>query len=253
MSAPVQTQPVVVTCLGSSTTAGRGEAFDWIGALEKRPQNSAFRFHNLGVGGDLAYNCLLRLPSVVATRPDRVVVIAGANDILAAVFPNVRRFYGMFKGLERDPSPGWFRENLVAIVRGLKEKTEARIVVASLGEIGEDPTSSHPVQRRLNDLFVDYNRVIREVVREEDIDYISFYERLHELIAASPGRAFTEFSFLSIYKDAFRYYALRRSGDEIAEANDWKVHVDGVHLNSRGGMLLVGLVEEFLGTAPARP
>lgn len=251
-SSTVNTKPLVVACLGSSTVAGKGEAFDWIGALAKRPHNRSFSFHNLGVGGDLAYNCLLRLPRVVATHPDKVVVIAGANDILATVFPSVRRFYGGWKSLKRDPSPEWFGENLTAIVRGLKDQTSAGIAIASLGEIGEDPASTHPVQRQLNELFVEYNRVIGDVARREDVAYIPFYEELHKLIAADPGQAFTKFSFLAFYRDAFRHYVLRRSGDAIAAANGWRVHVDGVHLNSRAGLLLADLVDEFLHREPVR-
>ena len=55
---------MVVACLGSSSTAGRGQAFDWIAELKRRPRNQRVRFHNFGVGGDLAYNALERLPKV---------------------------------------------------------------------------------------------------------------------------------------------------------------------------------------------
>jgi hypothetical protein len=41
-----------VTCVGSSTTASKG-TYRWIAELESRPQNSRFRFVNLGVGSDL--------------------------------------------------------------------------------------------------------------------------------------------------------------------------------------------------------
>src|SRR5207248_3755547 len=65
-------------------------------------------------------------------------------------------------------------------------------------------------------------------------------------IAASPGKALTTFRFLPIYGDTFRYFVLRKTSDEIGGANGWKFHVDGVHLNRRGGMLLAGLVQDFL-------
>jgi hypothetical protein len=44
----------------------------------------------------------------------------------------------------------------------------------------------------------------------------------------------------------FRFYVLRRSSDEISRANGWKFHVDGVHLNRRGGTILANLVQVFL-------
>jgi hypothetical protein len=52
----------VIACLGSSSTAGKGQAFDWIGELTRRPQNERYCFRNFGVGGDLAYNALQRCP-----------------------------------------------------------------------------------------------------------------------------------------------------------------------------------------------
>ena len=87
---------IVVACLGSSSTAGQGQAFGWIDELSRRPQNRRFVFKNLGVGGDFARDALQRVPAVVATSPDRIFVLVGANDVLAMAFPNVRRFLGGF-------------------------------------------------------------------------------------------------------------------------------------------------------------
>jgi hypothetical protein len=61
-----------VACLGSSSTAGKGQAFDWIAELRARPRNAQVEFKNFGVGGDLAYNALKRLPAVLACRPSNV-------------------------------------------------------------------------------------------------------------------------------------------------------------------------------------
>jgi hypoxanthine phosphoribosyltransferase len=49
-----------------------------------------------------------------------------------------------------------------------------------------------------------------------------------------------------MYHDAFRQYIQRQSLDKIAKINRWQFHVDGLHLNSRGGMILANLVQEFL-------
>lgn len=84
------------------------------------------------------------------------------------------------------------------------------------------------------------------MARAENVGYIPFYERLHEQIAASPSRALIEFHFLPIYRDTFRFFVLRRTSDEIAHMNGWRFHVDGVHLNRRGGVILADLVQEFL-------
>jgi lysophospholipase L1-like esterase len=185
-----------LACLGSSTTAAKG-AFKWIHELEQRPRNSRIQFLNFGVGGDLAFNALQRVPDVLASRPDRVLVLIGANDVLARVLPRFARLVKRWKRLPRDPSREWFREHLDAIVNRLRAGSRARVALCSLGPIGEDPNSPEPVQRQLNEGIADYSAIIRETAQRYSLDYVPFHERLHEQIVASPGRAFTSFRLLS--------------------------------------------------------
>ena len=239
--------PTVVACLGSSSTAGQGQAFGWIDELSGRPENARFAFKNLGAGGAFAYDALQRVPAIVATNPDRIFVLIGANDVLAMVFPNVQRFLGGFmKRHRKEPSFEWFKENLMAIVGRLRTETRARIALSSLGPIGEAPETTDLNQRRLNELVAKFSETIKQAAAQYGTDYVPFYERLGAEIAASPGKALTRFRFLPIYGDTFRYFVLRKTSDEIGAANGWKFHVDGVHLNRRGGMVLAGLVQEFL-------
>jgi lysophospholipase L1-like esterase len=235
----------VIACLGASITEARG-SFAWIRELELRPRNRRYRWINLGVGGDLAYSALKRLPDVVACRPDVVIVAVGWNDIVTRVFTNARHFLGAWKRLPNEPTPEWFRQSLREIVHRLKALTSARVALVSLSEMGEAPDSAQPVQRHLNDLFAEYSAIIAAIADEEKVGYIPLYERLHAEIVASPGRAFTAFRFRSFYFDAFRQFVLRRSLDEIAAANGWEFHVDGLHLNTRGGMVLANLVQTYL-------
>jgi len=235
-----------IACLGSSTTAAKG-TFNWIAELKKRPQNTTVTFLNFGVGGDLSYNALQKVHRVIAAAPDKVLILIGSNDILAMVFPNVKRIYMRWKRLPQEPSVPWFRENLQQIIRQIKAQTAAEIAVASLAEVGEAPGTKNIVQLQLNMLFANFAEIIKEVAEAEDVHYLPFYERFHDAILASPGRAFTRFSFLSFYRDyLFREFILRYSFDKIAQMNGWKFHIDGVHLNTRGGMILVDLVQEFL-------
>lgn len=238
----------IIACLGSSTTASQG-TFNWIKELEQRPQNKKFRFINLGVGGDLTYNGLKRLSNVIDTHPDRIIILIGANDILAQVFKNVRRFFIFWKHLPQEPTPEWFQENLQTIIRHLKDETSAKIALVSLAEVGENPDTTNPTQNKLNVLFKHYNQIIKTLAKEENVNYIPFYEQFHKHIVDSPGRDFTNFSFLAFYREyILRELILRYSFDKIAQINGWKFHIDGVHLNTSGGMILVNLIQEFLDT-----
>jgi lysophospholipase L1-like esterase len=145
---PAKARATIVACLGSSSTAGKGQAFNWIRELERRPRNQRFRFHNFGVGGDLAYNALQRLPDVLACCPEKVVVLVGGNDVLALVSRKVRRFFRISKHLPSEPSPKWFRENLRGIARRVKAETSAAVALCSLPPIGEAPSSADPVPER---------------------------------------------------------------------------------------------------------
>jgi lysophospholipase L1-like esterase len=236
-----------VACLGSSTTASRG-TYKWIDELEKRSQNSRFRFVNLGVGGDLSFNTVRHLDRVIASRPDRVIVLVGTNDVLATVFPNFRRFVRAWKRLSEEPSPARFEENLAIIVRRLRREANARVGLSSLAPLGEEPRSSHPVQARLNDLIATYNGIIREAASMGSTQYIPFYEAFQERLARMTAtKPFTRFSFASLYRDyLWREMIMRQSFDEISRSNGWEFHIDGIHLNTKGGRILTETVQQFL-------
>jgi lysophospholipase L1-like esterase len=236
-----------VACVGSSTTASKG-TYRWIAELESRPQNARFRFVNFGVGGDLSFNTVRRVRRVSGLRPDRVIILIGTNDILAGVFPNFRRVVRVWKGLPHEPTAQRFRENLGLITRRLRRETDARIALSSLAPVGEDPHSVDAVQSRLNALCGAYNDVIREVSAREGTDYIDFHEAFRdELDRAKTAKPFTRFSFSSFYRDYLvREMILRRSFDEISRINGWQFHIDGIHLNTRGGRILADAVQRFL-------
>ena len=172
--------------------------------------------------------------------------LIGGNDVLALVSQTARRFFRLAKHLPTEPSPKWFRENLRAIAQRLKTKLPAAIVLCSLPPIGEDPASADPFQRELNRRIEEYSASIREIAREESVGYLPVYETMLAQIVAAPGRAFVSFRFLPFYRDAFRVLVLRKSPDEVAQLNGRHFHTDGVHLNSRGGMIVAGLVQEFI-------
>ena len=245
---PAEGEPsLIVACLGSSSTAGKGQAFNWIMELQRRLGERRVTFRNFGVGGDLAYNALQRLSDVVASHPKKTVVFIGGNDVLALVSTKARTFFRISKRLPRDSSAEWFRENLRAIVLRLKAETSAAIALCSLPPIGEDPVSANPFQSELNRRIEEFSDIIRGMARQEGTDYIAIYETIVAEIMKSPQRrAFTGFSFLPFYRDAVRTLVLRMSPDEVARINGWRFHTDGIHLNSRSGLIVADLVQKFI-------
>lgn len=239
----------IVACLGASATEAIG-SYDWIHDLEQRPSLASLRFYRFAQGGDLAYNGLQRLPEIISCHPDYVIILLGENDVLAVLSKKVAQFDRLTKHLPSTPSPEWYRENMQALVHRLKRETPARIALCSLIPLGEDPHSADPFQAEANRLIEEYSDILQDLAREEGVSYLPLYERLHELILASPGRALTSFDFLPFYRDVFRQFVLHQSHDQIGQRNGWRLHRDGIHLNSRSGILLADLVQEFLGRAP---
>jgi lysophospholipase L1-like esterase len=236
-----------IACLGSSTTASRG-TYNWIDELQKRPQNGRFQFINLGVGGDLSFNTVRCLDRVITLRPERAIILIGANDILATVFPNFRRFVRLSKRFSGEPSAAGFEANLNVIVRNLQRGANSRIGLSSLAPLGEHLDSRHPVQARLNELVITYNGIIRDVASTERTDYIPFWESFeNQLVRAGAAKPLTHFSFASFYRDyVVREMVLRQSFDQISRSNGWQFHIDGIHLNTRGGRILTEAVQRFL-------
>lgn len=245
--APAGTVKAVVACLGASATDATG-SYDWIRDLAQRHDNASLRFYRFAEGGDLAYNGLGRLPGIINCHPDYVIVLLGDNDVLALISKKVAQFDRLTKHLPSQPSPGWYRENMQAIVRRLKSDTRAAIALCSLIPIGEDPGSTNSFQAEANRRIEEYSTILKDIAREEEVSYLPFYERMHELILASPGRAFTSFDFLPFYRDVFRQFVLHKSHDEIGQLNGWRFHRDGIHLNSRSGKILADLGQEFIST-----
>jgi lysophospholipase L1-like esterase len=236
-----------VACLGSSTTAAKG-TYNWIDELAKRPKNSRFRFVNFGVGGDLSFNIANRLDPVLRVAPDRVIVLIGTNDILASVFPNFRRFTRAWKHISHEPSPADFKTNLELITHRLQQTTHATIALSSLAPVGEALRSNDAVQSRLNDLVAAYNGIIADVSHRSSTYYIPFYELFRDQLArSSTSKPFTRFSFAVFYRDyLFREMILRRSFDQISQTNGWEFHIDGIHLNTKGGRILAEAIQQFL-------
>jgi lysophospholipase L1-like esterase len=240
----------IVAFLGSSSTAGKGQAFDWIDELKRRSSNVVYLFRNFGIGGDLAYNALQRLDAMIAVRPHFVVVWICGNDALAQTSIKVRRFFRMFKRLPVDPSLDWFRENIETIAHRLKNETAAKIAFCSLPPIGEDLSPDNSFQRDLNERVMKCNLAIQELAMKERLGYIPLYEVMCAELASSPAKSLTGFKFLPFYRDAFRTLVLRKTPDQVAQMNGWFLHTDGVHLNSRGGLIAANLVQAFIDGLP---
>jgi lysophospholipase L1-like esterase len=231
----------VVACLGDSITRG-WFSFDWVGRLTARLGPSGYDFRNFGRNGDLVYDALRRLDSVVAADPQFVAVLLGTNDVNATMSKLNRRRYVRGNRLPQDPTLGWFRECLEQILKRLRERTAARVALLSLPVLSED--LGHPANQKT----AAYSETVREVAAVGGAAYLPLHERQRDYLLAHPGPPGLAYQdgLAAFIKAAARRYLLRQDWDDISRRNGLRLTIDGIHLNSTGGGMVADLVEQFL-------
>jgi lysophospholipase L1-like esterase len=233
----------MVVCLGASMVRGQVSC-NFVRLLDQRMAENGFQFINAGVAGNQAYNVLMRLDSVVACRPDFVIILVGTNDVTATLSPSLGRISRLTRKSPQPPSAEFYQNNMLRIVRTLEEKTPARIALISLPVLGED-LESIPNQR-----IKEYNALLWEIAKEEQVSYLPVYELQEEYlrkVQQSSGRTYESGGMLSI-KALARHYLLRQSFDEISRKHHFLLLTDGIHMNSRGATFIVEEIESFLLT-----
>ncbi len=229
-----------VVCLGDSIVRGQ-VSYNFVKLLDQRMTKSGFQFINAGIVGDQAYNVLMRLDSVIAYHPDFVIILVGTNDVTATLSPTLARISRMTRRFPQPPSPKFYQDNILRIVRRLKEQTSAKIALISLPVLGEDLESIS------NQRVREYNALLKEIACREKVSYLPVYERQEEYLRKAQqgsGRPY-EGGMLSM-KALIRHFLLRQSFDEISMNNHFLLMTDGIHMNSRGATFITDEIKSFL-------
>jgi lysophospholipase L1-like esterase len=231
----------LAVCAGDSITRGAVSA-DYVSMLASRLPD--WDFVNAGVNGELAYNLDQRMADIVALDPDAVTILIGTNDVNATFGFQAALGYIAVKRLPEQPSPYFFRENLVGIVRTLKRETRARIALFSIPPIGEEP--GHYAYLRTED----YSMIIKSVAKDEGVEYLPLRERLCAYIESLPPGSERPLGFKGFGAAQFRAAHMRqylgKSHDEISASNRFHILIDGIHLNTHGASIAADLAESFL-------
>jgi lysophospholipase L1-like esterase len=182
------------------------------------------------------------LDHAISLKPDYIVILVGTNDVTATLSPTIARLSLLTKKLPQPHSAQFYHDNMLQIVRTLKEKTSAKIGLVSLPILGED-LESLPNQR-----IREYNALLRGIAVQEEAAYLPVYERQEEYLKNSQrktGRTF-ESGIRSSLMLLVRHYVLRQSFDTISEKNGYVLVTDGMHMNSRGAAFIADEIESFL-------
>jgi acyl-CoA thioesterase I len=227
-----------VVCAGDSTTQGVASA-NWVGLLHDQLKSRGFMFVRAGWGGYLSHSLLLELDSVIACRPDAVVVMIGTNDVMATTSDEWRESYSR-QNLPEIPTVETYRSWLDQIVRRLGADTSAKVALLDLPPIGEDLEST------FNERVAAFNQVIREVAAEHDVEVLPLNARLAALIEESSTAQPFDGTTKEIKSALLQRLVLRRRWDRIAARAGRVVLTDNIHLTDRAGREVAALVRAFV-------
>ena len=240
--APEAGQKVVV-CLGDSLTPGR-VSHNYVDELDERFPDD-YLFVNAGINSELAYNVLQRLDTVVALKPDYIIILVGTNDALGTLGEKSARRYVRKWNLPQAPDRNWFRTNLLQIVARLKKETRADIALLSLPPITEDVAHPGYIQAR------NYSQDIRTIAQEQHLAYLPLNEILTSAIEGETREnqpVFRGPERTLMYKALLSHFLLGHDWNRIAADNGFLFLTDFIHLNAKGAGIVVDLTDEFLRT-----
>jgi lysophospholipase L1-like esterase len=234
-----------VVCFGASLTSGT-VSFNYLELLGARPALAGFEFINHGVNGDLAWNGLQRLGRVIEDDPDYVTIMIGTNDVNATMSERNWIRYKSFNHLPTRPTIEWYEENLQEIVVRLKAETGAKLALLSLSPIGED--LAHEANRKVEQ----YNKVVRRIAHDEEIDYLPLHEEMIAYLLTHEGDR-AQLPAMLEYRDglhntanALGLHSTGLSWDEVSRRNGLLLLTDTLHLNSIGAGIVADLIEAWL-------
>jgi len=239
-------RPTVV-CIGDSITHGRTSS-DYVALLQKRFRPKGYRFVNAGLNGELAYNVLQRLDSVIACRPSWITLMIGTNDAYAALSTSNAHETMDQMGLPERPTRDTFRRYLTDICLRLRTATAAPLALLSLPPLGEDP--AHPAF----EITAAYSGIIQAVAHETGNAYLPVHERMCAYLDCRSGsakRSFAEYRDGIGLRVKIRRFLLRQSFDAISRRNGFALLTDFFHLNSMGATIVADAVAEFITSGGA--
>lgn len=169
---PMTTRPIVYVALGDSTGSGVGArdggyVVRLFNRLVKRLPES--RLSNLCVSGATTAEVVRgQLQRGVALNPDLVTVGVGINDI------------GHGLSLEQ------FSNNYEEILKTLREKTRAQIVVANIPDVSGAPQIPNSMRQQYQQEIIRFSQRLEEIAARHGVTVFDVYTITHEQLASHP-------------------------------------------------------------------
>jgi acyl-CoA thioesterase-1 len=233
----------LVVCIGDSITQGT-ISFNYVDVLSSSVSLMDYTFINAGVNGDLAYNALTRVNSIINLNPDYVFILLGTNDVNATLSQENELMYIKNKNLPEKPSKEWFKKNLYSLIKSLKQKTSSKIAILSIPVIGEKLGSAELRKT------IDYSLIIKELAKNESLVYLPLNEMQLEFLEAknhTPGTVYSaKASKILMLQNAYMHYILQMGWQSISAKRGLLLSTDTIHQNDITGKMINELISNFL-------
>lgn len=231
----------VVVCIGDSITQGTG-SFNYVDEISKDIKMVDYEFVNAGSNGNLVYNALKRIDSVIALNSDYIIILLGTNDANADLCKSNAKRYMLHNFLPKMPTTESFEENLIKLVKKLKENTNAKIAIFSIPVIGEK-IDSYEINKT-----IEYSNIIKKVSEAEGITYLPLNEREIDFIKSKrhEPEALYDRRLIEMFKYPYYHYIFKYSWDDISRKRGLLLTTDTIHQNSTAGHIIIELIKNFI-------
>ena len=234
-----ETQTVI--CIGDSITHGQ-VSYNYVNILSNKISKEGYEFINAGINGNLAFNVLKRIESVIACNPDYITVLIGTNDVNATLSEKNNARYIKNMSLPEKPGIEFFQQSYTNLIIELKKRTKAKIALLSLPPIGED--KNHISFQRT----IEYSKIIKNLSIEQKVDYLSLNEKMNNYLGPdhSPKLFYDDGFKWVMIKSYFLHFLFGYSFNRISSKNGFLIITDFLHLNSNGAKLVADLIHKWL-------
>ena len=219
---------------------------NWVKHLARK--HPEWTIENEGVNGDTLTKIKERLERKlkISRSYDVIVLQGGVNDILIPSFKDRGVLFGnahchlLKKGyhpLKDGPDVETIFHEMISLIR---RRTKATIVLATIGCMSEDPGFY------LNDRKDEFNAIIRKVARYNGCVLADIAAIFDPYLSKRKTNSFFLERFINTaWLDAFQCRVLNRA-DALSRRRGLHLTIDGLHLNSRGGVIWLHEIEKQL-------
>ncbi|MEI9809121.1 MAG: SGNH/GDSL hydrolase family protein [Bacteroidota bacterium] len=219
---------------------------NWIKHLARK--HPRWTVENEGVNGDTLIKIRKRLAQKlkISRSYDAIVLEGGANDILIPSLKDRGSLFSKAYGhlIEKGYHPLEATEDIESVFHDMisliQQRTKATVILSTIGCMNED----HGFY--LNEKRETINNIIRKAARDNNCCLADPAAIFDQYLSKRKTKNYFLESFLNTtYFDAFQCRVLNRA-DALSRKRGLHLTIDGLHLNSRGGVIWLNEVEKQL-------